>query len=404
MTQLRIRGLVRAARWAREQLAMGILPEEVASFRREVRHLLRDVEGICEVHDTQPEALPSPSYRAYRFLKDLDLDDLPLREGDAPVVPQTVHVTYVVAAQNDLNALFAAWAAQHPTGAVRMDDPEVQEFLELLEGHTSEIEALAAEQGGSPGLLPTRSRRAYQWLKFLSEPQVLITHLETLRDLLQEFQKPHCRELPAKKERPKEVQIDFHYTSNLYRVYERGQLLRVGLHEGLIGAPPAILRDLVCAILSRKGGGYGKSAREYTGSEDFLEVVTALEMTTAETEDVTQGRHFDLAEVFERVNAAYFDGRLDRPRLTWNRSFTHSKMGHYDFLRDTLLISVSLDDPKVPDYVIDFVVYHELLHKAFGVDVVGGRRYAHTPEFRKAEASFEHYDEARAFLLALHRT
>lgn len=118
---------------------------------------------------------------------------------------------------------------------------------------------------------------------------------------------------------------------------------------------------------------------------EFLAVVTALELTTGGAGEVTQGRCFDLTAVFARVNAMYFAGQLVRPWLTWNRQLTGAKFEHYDFLRDTVLLSVTLDAPHVPVYVVDFVLYHELLHKQLGVWVVNGRRYAHTAEFRAAE-------------------
>ncbi len=50
---------------------------------------------------------------------------------------------------------------------------------------------------------------------------------------------------------------------------------------------------------------------------------------------------------------------------------------------------------SVPAYAVDFVMYHELLHKQLGVKVVNGRRYAHTPAFREAELAFKRYDDAR---------
>jgi hypothetical protein len=46
-------------------------------------------------------------------------------------------------------------------------------------------------------------------------------------------------------------------------------------------------------------------------------------------------------------------------------------------------------------------MYHEMLHKAFGVKAINGRRYAHTPAFRAAEAKFHHYQEAQEFLKSL---
>src|SRR5262249_55996835 len=97
------------------------------------------------------------------------------------------------------------------------------------------------------------------------------------------------------------------------------------------------------------------------------------------------GRAHDRNEIFARVNAAYFGGLMPRPTLAWNRTLTARKFGHYQPGRDTVMISVTLDAPDVPDYVVDFVMYHELLHKKHGSMNVNGRRLAHSPAFRAEE-------------------
>jgi len=401
MKKIRISGLVKAAHQVREQLAAGIPPQEAGAFVQQVRRTVAQVEAICRKHHIRPQDLPAPSYRAYRYLESLDLNALPLRQDAAPERAQTIYITNIVAAQNDMNALFADWAAdpQNQTEALTPQHPQVQHFARLLAEHAVEVETLAQEQGGTPAHLPTRSRRAYQWLKFLSEPATLVVHLETVRALLGAFRHPRCRALKARRT---PVQIVFALSAHLYvaRPADDGGL-QVTVHEGFVGAPLHVLRALACAVLLRDQGAYQDTVRAFAASDDFLQVVLALELATAADEQITQGHCFDLVQVFERVNAAYFAGQLARPGLTWNRMITGSTFGHYDRLRDTVMISVTFDAPDVPDYVVDFVMYHELLHKHLGIDSVGGRRYAHTAEFRAAERRFLHYAEARAFLRAL---
>jgi len=225
-----------------------------------------------------------------------------------------------------------------------------------------------------------------------------VTHLETLHAL-----QDACRTTPCRKQAPRAirkaaVKIDFTYVSYLYKTKAADDLLAVKVHEGFIGAPSDVLRALACVFFARDQETARDKVTAYATSEDFIEVVTALEMTTDEIDNFTQGRCFDLDEVFDRVNDAYFGGDLDRPRLTWNTRITQVKMGHYDFIRDTVMISVTLDAPDVPDYVVDYVMYHELLHKKLGHQMVNGRHYAHTSAFREAERAFPHYEEAQAFL------
>lgn len=403
-TKIRITGLVKAAQWAREALAAGISPKDAPAFRKRVSATVAQAEAICKEHHLQPKDLPTPSYRAYCFLKEIPLDALPIAKGKAPEKRQTVHITNIVAAQNDMNTVFFEWAKapQNKDETLDARHPQVLEFtLDLLQ-HTREIESLAKEQGGAPGHLPIRSLRAYQWLKFLSDPATLATHLETLRAVLREFNQPRCptRVTP----RPAQpVEVGFTDGVHLYRARRDEAGLHVTLHEGLINASPEVLRAVVCLIIQQQREDYRKLATDYGVSDDFMEVVAALEMTTTSVEDFTRGQAYDLEKVFNRVNATYFSGKMARPKLMWNRVLTTSRMGHYNLARDAIMISITLDAPDVPEYVVDFVMYHELLHKQLGVTVSNGRRNVHTPEFRAAERRFLQYHQAHAFINARSR-
>ena len=116
------------------------------------------------------------------------------------------------------------------------------------------------------------------------------------------------------------------------------------------------------------------------------------------------GAFHPLEDSFDRVNRAYFEGRMARPRLTWSARLTGRKFGHYDFTTDEVQISSTLDSPGVPEFVVDSVMHHELLHKVHGLRWERGRCRAHTPAFRRDERSFARYTEADDFLRRLSRT
>ncbi|MGC9357448.1 MAG: hypothetical protein ACP5GX_06265, partial [Anaerolineae bacterium] len=318
-----------------------------------------------------------------------------------PQPAKRIYITNVVTSQTRVNDLFLDWVTAHPDEPVTQNHPRVQSFARLITEDVVEIEQLAEEMKGTPGHLPTPSRRAYQWLKFVSEPPVLVAHLKTLRELGKQFRHPRCRERVPRQVRQMPALISFAYVSYLYRARKKDDGLHVTVHEGFIGAPGKVLKALACTVLLKKREPYRRTVSDYATSEAFAEIVMAMELTTDDVEPVTQGRYFDLEEVFERVNATYFDGQQSRPKLTWNRTITGRKLGHYDPLRDIVMVSVTLDAPGVPDYVVDYVMYHELLHKDLGIDVVNGRRYSHTPEFRAAEERFQEYAEAQGFLRSL---
>ena len=115
------------------------------------------------------------------------------------------------------------------------------------------------------------------------------------------------------------------------------------------------------------------------------------------------GMHRNLAESFERVNDSYFNGSMSCPRLVWSHTFTFRKFGHYDQTHNTVMVSMSLDRNDVPEYVVDFIVYHELLHKKLGSRWSNGRNFSHTSDFLRKEKQFQQYHKSRTVLNKLSR-
>ena len=94
---------------------------------------------------------------------------------------------------------------------------------------------------------------------------------------------------------------------------------------------------------------------------------------------------------------------MPRPRIAWNRTLTGRTFGHYRPHLDAVMVSISLDHERVPAQVVDFVMYHELLHKKHQSQVAGGRRIFHTPAFRSEERLFVGYEDAVRCLNSLAR-
>lgn len=96
-----------------------------------------------------------------------------------------------------------------------------------------------------------------------------------------------------------------------------------------------------------------------------------------------------LEESFDRINDAYFSGMLDKPNLQWGNSST-SKLGSYEYGSDTITISTIFKNEG--QELLDYVMYHEMLHKKFKFQSKNGRNLHHSNDFRKMEAKFENGD------------
>ncbi len=88
---------------------------------------------------------------------------------------------------------------------------------------------------------------------------------------------------------------------------------------------------------------------------------------------------------FERVNQQFLQGLLEKPNLQWGR-LAFRKLAHYNFHDDSITISLIFQD--APSQVLDYIMYHELLHKHLKFKHKNGRSYFHSYEFKNAEAQY----------------
>ncbi len=409
MSRLRISGLIKAKNAIQAQLKSGIPTSEVAAFKQQVTDITSQVEAICKAHNTTPDSLPTPSRNAYKLLKKIDLDNLPIVE-DPPAAQPIRKATRTKSAKNTApkitNAVRLSEDASVYLGIIAPSPTEdnIATALDMMHGHSEQIEQLCADQGGIPADLSVRSKRAYQFFKFLSDETMLRTHLATLKTLQEYGRKPPCSAQMGMFQRLPNLDFQFAIQDALYTAKQKGNTLNVKVSEALIGAPDDVLEAVVCNILTRKKTSkYQKRLKEYLMEPEALEMLTAIEATTGISHTSSVGDYYNLQAGYDQLNAQYFNSNLAPCQLTWGSRMTYRKYGHYDLLRDTIMISKSLDSNVVPSYVVDFVLYHEMLHKRLGVEVINGRRYAHTPEFRRLEKQFPQYEQAEAFLGKLSR-
>lgn len=112
----------------------------------------------------------------------------------------------------------------------------------------------------------------------------------------------------------------------------------------------------------------------------------------------SQGENYDLNEIFDLLNQIYFQNSISKPQLTWSANNTYRILGHHDATHQTIVVSKSLDDLRVPRFVVEYVVYHEMLHIKHPTRYENGRRYNHTPAFRRDERDFAFFTDAEDWI------
>jgi hypothetical protein len=111
-----------------------------------------------------------------------------------------------------------------------------------------------------------------------------------------------------------------------------------------------------------------------------------------------QGECFDLVAMFEDLNLRYFHGLMARPTLGWSIRLSRTTLGHYDPSHHVIVLSSLLDSPRASSLIVEFVMFHEMLHLKFPTQHRGIRRCVHTPEFKAAEREFANFKEAQTQL------
>ena len=182
--------------------------------------------------------------------------------------------------------------------------------------------------------------------------------------------------------------------------------LRLRIHRSFIEAPEEVLRAVADFVQSRNGS---PDAREALGViREHFHRHRVPRRSVQRLDPV--GSCFDLREIRDDLNQRFFAGRL-KVDVTWGRSAQTGgrscrgrrgtatiQLGSYSYEERLVRLHRLLDDPCVPRYVIEAVVYHELLHADLPPVMVNGRHHFHTPEFRRRERLYRHLAKTEAWV------
>ncbi len=228
----------------------------------------------------------------------------------------------------------------------------------------------------------------------------MLDHLQSL------FQETH-RELRPRSEMP-ELRVEFFGFANINNTIRlrEGRLL-VRLSDLLEGAPEYVLRAIAHILLAKM---YRKPIerehavryRRYVSTQHMSQKAHLLrQMRGRKRIASAKGHTYDLDAIFEDLNTKFFHGLLARPLMTWSGERARNRLGHYDPAHNAIVVSRVFDHPRVPRYVVEYIVYHEMLHLKHPVRLRGSRRCVHSVEFRAEENQFPQLEPAKRFLRVL---
>jgi predicted metal-dependent hydrolase len=205
--------------------------------------------------------------------------------------------------------------------------------------------------------------------------------------------------------RPPQFVVEYHpYTDLTHTIRLREGTARVRISDVLQKAPRAVVEAVAAILLGRlyrrrppdelvelyRQFSYARSTR--------TRILQQRQRRARRVAHEPTGAHHDLAPLFEQLNQQYFEGALPLPRIGWSSRAWRSQLGCFDPALNQIVINRQLDRPGVPEYVVAYVLYHEMLHQKHPIRFARCRRESHSAEFRREEKRFADYTRAMKFL------
>ncbi|HZI13881.1 MAG TPA: hypothetical protein VE153_26125 [Myxococcus sp.] len=199
------------------------------------------------------------------------------------------------------------------------------------------------------------------------------------------------------------VAVEIHDNTHTMLTFQRHRALwRLRLHHMFLAAPDDVVQALASFVREGDSAASVLLDRFIERNRIYIRRLSPAQMRKRiRLEPV--GQHHDLDRIFARLNERYFDSRIDAaitygpaPRVKGPRKSI--KMGSYSADSKVIRIHPALDQPVVPRYFVEWIVFHEMLHHVYrtrrGED---GRRCIHPPELMAHEKQFHDYSRALAW-------
>jgi hypothetical protein len=205
--------------------------------------------------------------------------------------------------------------------------------------------------------------------------------------------------------RPPRFVVEFYPYANLvHTIRLREDVAYVRFSDVLRGASLEVMEAAAAILLSRL---YRRRAprelveayRRYSvAASTRRRVMTVRRRRGRRVRGTPQGQQFDLAPIFVALNRRYFGGRLHRPTLGWSSRTWRAQLGCFDPGLDQIILNRRLDRETVPKCVVEYVLYHEMLHVKHPIRAAACGLQAHSAAFRAEEQRFAGYNQAIRFI------
>lgn len=178
-------------------------------------------------------------------------------------------------------------------------------------------------------------------------------------------------------DQPYDITIKYSSKFNPYNasVRKSGKTLKFSLSREWKGVSSEISLGLLQSLASK----VLKLNRKTTNIDLYNNFIRSLHISCPKTENDA-----GLEESFNKVNEKYFSGIMEKPNFAWHSSVR--RLASYNYHTDTLSVSDVFREQRD---IIDYLIYHELLHKKLKYSSAKSKTIHHSRLFRRMEKQFE---------------
>jgi Protein of unknown function DUF45 len=204
--------------------------------------------------------------------------------------------------------------------------------------------------------------------------------------------------------RPPQFLVEFYpYAGLTHTIRLVDERVHVRLSDLLRGEPLPVVEAAAAMLVSRlwrlePPAQFLDTYREFSSHQRTRQRLRAVRRQRARSALRSTGSQQALRRLFDGLNRRYFGGKLLRPRLGWSRRPWRTQLGCFDRALNEIVLSARLNRRNVPQFVVEYVLFHEMLHVKHPVKAVRCGFETHSPSFRREERRFADYERARRFL------
>jgi predicted metal-dependent hydrolase len=204
--------------------------------------------------------------------------------------------------------------------------------------------------------------------------------------------------------------VEFYpYSSLVLTIRRRDEQMIVRFSDLLRRAPLEVLEGAAALLLQKIYRRRGRRAlaepyHAYAKSHQTRARIEQMRRRRARPAALgAAGQQFDLNQMFDELNERFFAGALEKPHLGWSMRGWRRQFGSFDPGPNQILLNRRMDRPEIPRYVVEYVLYHEMLHVKHPTRKSGCSLISHSREFRAEEKLFPEFERARKALDILAR-